>query len=83
MEHVGRPRIRLRRPLHTKQLAIAADFCSNEVLARYLIGLVHCYDGFPQSLVDACAVKSVPQKLQFGFLQYAQLRNDDWQLLCS
>ena len=83
VEHVGRPRLRLRRALHTKQLAIAADFCSNDVLARYLFGLVHCYDGFPQSLVDACSAKALPQKLQFGFLQYAALRDDGRQLLYS
>ena len=56
-EPLARHRLRYGRPLHTKQLATHANFASSNVLQRSLFGLVHCYNGLPQRLVDASSVK--------------------------
>ena len=40
---IGRVEEPMARQLHTKQLSTHADFASNNVLRRSLLGLVHCY----------------------------------------
>ena len=82
-EPVGRKRLRFGRPLHTKQLATPADLVSSNTLKRSLFGLVHCYDGLPQSLVDASSVTAFQRRLQFGLLQHAESGISDWQFLYS
>ena len=83
VEPAGRQRLRHWRRLHSKQLATPVDFSSSDVLKRSLFGLVHCYNGLPQKVVDARSVKAFQQQLQSGLLKYAELGAEDWHFLYS
>ena len=83
VEPASRQRLRNWRLLHSKQLATPVDFTSSDVLKRSLFGLVHCYNGLPQNVVDAESVKAFQRQLQSGLLKYAELGAEDWHLLYS